>query len=504
MKRILAFLLPALAAHAQYTGKVGGAAPKPILRALAVYEYTGALAKPNASRLVPIAVWDGKIYQPGSLYLARPEPLAVAPGTQYVLEKTGEPQGFFNISSAAKLGTGGWVGLGRFQAEAPQPPPAKLKPSKQLPALSGGSGKGKAEPDADPPSENRPTLHRKTDSNSAPETSPTPDKNGGPALHRRDADPSATPDADPDKPTLHRKDSGDVGQAPAPDPDRPTLHRADASGGQQQPDADRPILHRHADAPATVSAPDPDRPHLRYGAASEEEGRVAPALLEGKPGAPLVPVADAIAVSDTAPDDPHPYSYAWPTPQAKADAETAMHGLALRALASAAQAAFGPAAKADADALRRAADAAQASFGPGAKTAGRRRAVPATAADPLTDAQLTALELSYGNGATYVYTAHTTPEGPARRYVTVIAKPDFNGKPQVILTQATRGDQLDQTPALRLVDAVDANGDNRAELLFSLVTPGTLADPQAARQFALYGIGNGRAELLYTSEPAGL
>ena len=252
MKRTLALLLPALAAHAQYTGKVGGAAPKPVLRALAVYEYTGTLAKPNASRLVPVAVWDGKNYQPGGLYLARPEPLAVAPGTQYVLEQSGQPQGLFSISSAAKLSTGAWVGLGRFQAEVPAPPPAKLKPSKQLPTVTGG--KGKAEPDTDP---DRPTLHRKTDSGAPPQnTGSTPAKQSGddsPTLHRRDSDSTQT--SDTDQPTLHRKDTAD---APAPDPDRPTLHRTDAAAGNA-PDADRPVLHRHADAATTVSPPDPDR-----------------------------------------------------------------------------------------------------------------------------------------------------------------------------------------------------------------------------------------------------
>ncbi len=509
-----AVLLPWVAAGAQYSGKVGGGETKPVLRALAVYEYTGALAKPNASRLVPVAVWDGVNYQPGGLYLARPEPLAVAPGTQYVLEQGGVPQGYFNIGSAAKLSTGGWVGLGRFQAEAPPPAPAKLKPSKQLPTLTGGSGRGKAEPDSGPASsdDGRPTLHRKTDSKT---DSPPPASGGdnGPTLHKRDTPETwdagttqADPAPDPDRPTLHRKDTSDA--SPAPDPDRPTLHKKETSEAAQAPDPDRPTLHRKDSSPAAATVPDPDRPHLRYGGGPEETTRVAPALLEAKakPGSPVgnrngaaepMPVADAVAVSDTETDDPHPFAYAWPDPKAQTDAEAAMHALALRALASAAQATFGPAATGDA-ALRKAADAAQASFGPGTKGA-RKRPVSA-ATDPLVDAKLSAFELSYGAGATYVYSAHTAPEGPTRRYVTLIAQPDFYGKPQVVFSQTTRGELLNDSPALRLVDAVDADGDKRAELLFSRETADTLADASAARQFALYGVVGGRARLLFATQ----
>ncbi len=499
-------LLPALAAQGQYVGKVE-AAKKPVLRAVAVYEYTGAPAKPNASRLVPVVVWDGERYQPGGLYLARPEPLAVAPGTQYVLEKSGEPEGLFDVSSAAQLGSGGWVGLGRFQAETPKPAP-KLLASKTLPVVKGGSGRGKA--GAETSSDNGgPVLHRKAGS----DTGSGSDTNGsGPTLHRRDTDTTApqsngtggtsTGSSGGDQPTLHRRDT-DAGAAPAPDPDRPTLHRAgaDPASGSAAPDRDRPTLHRHADmGAATVSAPDPDRPHLRYGATADE-GRVEPALLSDKPATPganaaPVPVGEAVAVSDTVAEEAHPFRYAWPSPQAQADAEEALRALALRALANAAKATFGPAAKSDA-ALRKAAGAAGASFGPGAKSRAGRKA-SAAATDPMVDPQFTAWELSYGGGATFVYSAHTTGTDP--RYVTVIAQPDFYGKPQVVFSQTTRGELLDQTPALHLIDAVDADGDNRAELLFSRQSAESMRNPAAARQFALYGVEGGKVKLLYASE----
>ncbi len=516
-------LLPALAAPGQYVGKVGqDAAKKQVLRATAVYEYTGDMTKPNASRLVPVVVWDGERYQPGGLYLAQPEPLAVAAGTQYVLEQSGVPAGLFNLGAAARL-NGGWVGLGRFAPSAPPPAPKKLLASKDLPVLTGGSGRARKTSDSSSDDGSGPVLHRKpgseTDATPASDTSAKPGPGTGSAQ------------LDPDRPTLHRRDtdsgsssgnaggssSGSSGNSSAPDPDRPTLHRSGTDTAAAAPDPDRPTLHRHTDGSggASVAAPDPDRPHLRYGGGDDANGRVLPLERTELKEAPAggVPIGQVVAISDTATDEPHPFAYAWPSPGAQAQAQAAMHALALHALASAAQASFGPAAKNDA-ALRKAAAQADAQantqsgagsgFGPAAR-AHRSAHAPAKtqapgAPDPLADPEFHAFELSYGGGATYVYSAHTAVEGPTRRYVTVIAQPDFQGRPQAVFTQTTRGDTLAETPALRLIDAVDANGDHRAELLFTeQVQPGPSS---AGRQFALYSVAGGTATQVYSSSPA--
>ncbi len=571
---------PAL--RGQYVGKSADAAvEKKTLRATAVYEYTGAMTAPNASRLVPVVVWDGERYQPGGLYLAQPEPLAVAPGTQYVLEQSGVPDGLFNLLSAGQL-NGSWVGLGRFAPDAPAPRPAKLVASKKLPVVTGGTGRGKVnDADADSKDSTGPVLHRKdgsdadadskTDSSSskpgattgqpsstgapasapsnAPSTTPQGSSGSEPTLHRRESDSSSDSDAkstsqsDDDRPTLHRagtsSDTGSGTSAPTPDPDRPTLHRAgaspgtDASANAPAPDPDRPTLHRHADDTVSggTAAPDPARPHLRYGQSTDANARVLPTELKdyatpglsaastgstgpgslSPTGAPVT-IGQTIAVSDTAADEPHPFRYAWPSPAAEADAKAAMHALALRALATAAQATFGPAARASAKenaALAQAAAAAEhsvaASTAAGASgTTGtaRARRTPsasgaATAADPLADAEWSAFELSYGSGATYVYAAHTLAAGAARRYVTVIAQPDFYGKPHVVFSSTTRGDQLAQAPLMHLIDAVDADGDHRAELLFELQGASTTL---GSRHFALYSVLAGKATEVYASD----
>ena len=343
---------------------------------------------------------------------------------------------------------------------------------------------------------------------------------------------------------LHRRDDAggssgsgsSSGSSPAPDPDRPTLHRSggDQAGSASAPDPDRPVLHKHADTAETVSAPDPDRPHLRYGVPADAEGRVQPVELKELPAAGGVPVGRVVAVSDTVEDEAHPYRFAFASTAAEDSARSACHGLALAALLQSAQATFGPAAARGAkttEALRRAA-AQNGSFGPGASTAGTRAGLNGSttrkaaggkgaasgkgaAADPLVDVEFHAFELSYGGSATYVYTAHTEGDTPAdRRYVTVIAQPDFYGKAHAVWTQTTRGDTLGQTPALRLVDAVDADGDHRAELLFAQESavaggsgaaaggaPGTAQ--AAGTQFSLYSVGAGTAQLVFSSSAAG-
>jgi hypothetical protein len=69
-----------------------------------------------------------------------------------------------------------------------------------------------------------------------------------------------------------------------------------------------------------------------------------------------------------------------------------------------------------------------------------------------------------------------------------------------LFAQTTRGDMLDQTPALHLIDAVDVKGDHRAELLFDELTSDGNAAPRD-RQFALYSVVNGQADEVFATKP---
>jgi len=62
----------------------------------------------------------------------------------------------------------------------------------------------------------------------------------------------------------------------------------------------------------------------------------------------------------------------------------------------------------------------------------------------------------------------------------------------VLFKSLTDGAHLDDTPRMRLVDAVDALADNRGELLFEL-------RGQTQRQFALYRVLRGTAKELFVT-----
>ena len=119
---LLMLLAMAAPAGAQYPGHMETTKKAaPTIRAVAVVEWTGDKAKPSASRLIPISVFDGEQYQPGGLYLAKPEPLALEPGTEYVLENAGVARGLFDINSAQDV-DGYWFGYGAWK---PMAAPAK-------------------------------------------------------------------------------------------------------------------------------------------------------------------------------------------------------------------------------------------------------------------------------------------------------------------------------------------------------------------------------------------
>jgi hypothetical protein len=129
-----------------------------------------------------------------------------------------------------------------------------------------------------------------------------------------------------------------------------------------------------------------------------------------------------------------------------------------------------------------------------ATTTTRRTTKPVPPAElaPLLDERFTAFELTYGSEATLVLTAHTDAPPGQQKFVTIVAQPDFYGNPQVVLKTVTDAAHLDDNPRLRLVDAVDALGDNRGELLFEM-------RGATQRQFALFRIARGQAEKLFVT-----
>lgn len=232
---------------------------------------------------------------------------------------------------------------------------------------------------------------------------------------------------------------------------------------------------------------DPDRPRLQHGRPAELESLDQPSTVEiaKLTGSPqnLRLIA---AVSDIKTREPHSYVYAWNDPEDAKKMQAALEDVAKNLLAG--------------NALK--STVSGQSIGP-AKTPAKKstttaenthvahKAAPKPVLPDLTDEQFKAYELSFGGGATLVFSAKSG-DGDQAKYVTIIAQPDFNGVPQILFKQVTREGELDVIPRMQLVDAVDTDADNRAELIFELAG-------KTEQQFAIYRVHDRAVEQVFST-----
>lgn len=468
-------------APAQYPGHISTQKkPQATLRSIAVLEWTGQPGKPSASRIIPVAVYDGEQYQPGGLYLARPEPLAVESGTEYVLQRAGVSQGLFDVYNAQNV-QGYWFGYGSWKPMPAPPRPHKLQRSKITPKLNGGGA-----------DDGRPHLVTHGGSggqNGSGQTS------------------SGSANSDPDRPVLKRRDessdssdsggnnsqnsgaadqNGSANQAPpgASDPDRPTLRRRSSSPASQ----DASFPGADPSAPETpIGGSDPDRPLLTYNKQNPTDKDFQETKLVGAPAN----LEEMIAVSDATDREPHPLLFQWADPGDASKMQAQMEALAQKAIVAAEP----PKPAKPAPAKKGSATAHPTHPAhPAHSTRKAGGAPPAPPLPALTNESFQAYQLTYNAGATLIFSAQTTgADGPVK-YVTLIAQPDFSGVPVPLFQSVTDDAHLDVTPRLRLVDAVDAKANNRGDLVFE-------SRSRHDRQFVIYRVAGGRAEQVFTTGP---
>jgi hypothetical protein len=493
--------------HAQYVGRVDAnkEAKTPPLRATAVLEYTGDYTKPIASRLVPLAVWDGSTYQPGGLYMAQPVPLTVESGTQYELEVSGVPKGLFDVKAAATTG-GSWIAIGAYQSLAIAKA-SKLRASRTPPQVVHDAGFD----DDKPHFAHRPEAPPASGSSgSGSGSGSTGSGSGGPGSGSTGKS-DAPPPVDPDRPTLHKRT--DTGSSSGGN-DSSGSAGSSSSGGSTSgsgsgsnsgsssgaaADPDRPVLHKHSegnsnDNGAPVSATmdvDPDRPRLRRGRPENLESLDVPSSVEiAKLAGHPEDLKQIVAVSDAKSHETHNFVYSWTDPEDEKKAQSALEDMAKNLLAGrpmtpAITNAPAPAKKATTTVTHKT---------PTTTTPVRRAArKPAAPALPdLADEQFKAFELTFGGGATLVFSAKSTmPDGKVK-FVLMIAQPNFNGTPQVIFKQVTDEATLDVIPRMVVVDAMDTDADNRGELIFAL-------EGKTDRQYAIYRVADRSVEMVFST-----
>jgi hypothetical protein len=441
-----------------------------VVRAVAVYEWTGDLAKPAASRLIPVSVFIDRTFEDAGVYLARPIPFAIETGTVFELEKAGLDQGSLELAFArhpqmADDAPGihvddGWFGYGVYKPR-PAEPVATAKKSGPLPVVVSSSDK--------------PHFANKDDA----ATTTRVDRSGAAGAGTTTSASAPPRQVDNDGVPLKRSIDTDSDSA-KDDPDRPTLKR-------RSPEERKAAQKKDATASVVGNGDlndDPDRPNLHRG---KPAGRLEDDDLPALHGLPA-DMHQMVAVSDAKDRPEHDFARPWESPEEQQQVLTAMRTLAMVRVA-----AYEPA-PAPTTAAKKPATAT-------ATAAARHRAAAAAAApeptaapafDPKSE-DLKAYTLSYGGAATFVYTA-ATADAKVPVLVTVVAQREPDGSLKTALASVTDAAHLDRTPQLRLVDAVDPDASNRASLLFERRGATT-------RDFALYRVIGAQAEQTIATGP---
>jgi outer membrane biosynthesis protein TonB len=291
-------------------------------------------------------------------------------------------------------------------------------------------------------------------------------------------------------------------KAPAPKkkPDEdldapPVLHRGDAKKPEKPPEsppaakAPEPAPSKPAPPPvAETSAPaeDPDRPVLRRGQQTPPSAE-EPKMTEVKPGAKspalpseIGPVTVIPAISDASGPEPHTYLY--PTkPEDEQTFRKKILAMAAAELNNYQQPnAAGTAAK-------------KGTIKRGGTSAGK------TALPDFQDVDLKILDLSSSNEPVLVLSAKVLPSHASatpdlQYFITLVAREDIYGDLHKAFSKITDTQHLDAFPRYELIDAVDADGDGRGELLFRQIS-------DAGKAFILYRVIGDQLWPLYEGAP---
>jgi len=375
-------------------------------RAVALLE----LPANGKARLIPITVmFDGKFYDAGS-YKASPIPMALQRDTVYEAVRTGVSQGLFTVLGAFHRGNA-WVAEGKWEPAGATP--TKKRPP-ELPAPR--------DDDQDkPPVLRRPGSEDRSESGSE---TPKPNQPAPP--------PAGSPTATATAPITT---SADTEQSPT-DKDRPVLRRGKPS--EEQPNS-------AAVVPSPAHAPTPSLPDAKTG--------------EQKTGAQMIP-----AISDAGGSDPRPYSYVVKPPEEQ-QLRKKMLALASSEIR---------------DRARQLASEGSESAPAGTSSSKTKTpAVPSTLPS-FEDTQFRIFDLSNSNEPVLVLTskarlpypssARTGAGSDLQYHVTLVAREDISGELHKAFSNLTDNRHLDILPRLELIDAVDADGDGRGELLFRQIS----------------------------------
>ncbi len=420
------------------------------------------------AHIIPIAIMmDGKFYDADS-YKADPVPMALDFGVVYEGFRAGVSQGLFTITQPGQLNHE-WIAEGTWLPEGAKPktdthkysPPVidegasddhpvlhrrpggeadkeEAKPAAPATARNSSSSPGSSSSSpANAPSPSTPSTTGSAPSSTSSSTTPTPPSSAAasPSTPAKTSDTAKTPDsagskasdASATKASNSTASSASPYAQPINDPNRPVLRRGkpDASAHHE------PFVN--FDDPAEAAA------------ASKQAGKEAAAAKT----AAAASVRGIAAISDAGGPDPRPYTY---------DLKPAEEAIYRNKMLELAGQQFRAKSQSSASAT--------------ARNARKKTASSKTTKPDFEDVKLRIFDLSNSNEPVLVLSART-PVPPATasgaqvpQEITLIARTNLEGELQKLFFAQTDSRHLDFSPRMELIDAVDADGDGRGELLF--------------------------------------
>ena len=430
-------------------------------RAVAILQMT---ANGKAS-LVPIAILINGKFWDATAYKADPVPMALDSGTIYEAERTGNSLGLFTVGAAlrrnaAASGLAPWIGTGTFRPNGSEP---EKQPAKADPVPVGiDASEGPPRLTRDPAAVNKPP-------DSAAPASPTP-PSGAPVSTSPKSGGGASSGDEPPRLTKPASSPADSGADSSPAAKGDAKASADSKAGENKTEAQAD----QAKVPASDSgASEANRPRLRRGKPVEtvddddipgySKAGAKPAQGDLSKAGPIATQGDVQlipAISDASGGDIHSFVFQWLKGE-EDDRKKQLVDFAkeqLRAYIAA---------------------RAKATVTATATHPTPTRAAKTKSPEPvLENVRVVAYDVWLSNQPVMVLSADGhVPPGPSSEAASdmqysllVVVYPDIYNNLRKLYVGITDKFHLDVTPRLELVDAVDADGDGRGELLFRQTT----------------------------------
>lgn len=358
---------------------------------------------------------------------------------------SGVSQGLFTVTTPVEdQKTNEWIAEGQWEPAGSAPKKVAQKPQSSVPrgidedsgppVLRHSGTKRPAPPDTPATPTSSSTDAAKTDSQSGDKTKSDSQTQTPPA--QKDAAPaSSTPaTAQPQTPT-----PAPATQTPEEDPDAPVLKRG-----------------RQTTKPSSLKS----QATIPTSAEVSSSHQISSSSAKATPAPAKAAQLQLItAISDSGGPDPRPYKYDL-KPEDEAVVRKKLFALA-----------------ADEVAARNKQLAPETAQQP-TRSSSKRAQSRTSALPDFQNVQLRAFDLSFSNEPVFVLSANTPMPKPANAEgstgsnysITLVAREDINGDMHKAFAEVTDADHLDVLPRYELIDAVDADGDGRAELLFRQIS----------------------------------